>query len=70
MSSGPTASTAISENLSSAGGVSIPYDTGEAVVNARLFWTVYGSTLRRSGQPSPCREKRGSRGNNANNVIA
>ena len=40
VSSGPTASMTFSESLCSAGGMSIPIDAREAVVNARLFWTV------------------------------
>ena len=36
---GPTASMTFSASLCSAGGMSIPIDAGEAVVNARLFWS-------------------------------
>ena len=40
MSSGPIAHLVFGESLCSGGGMSIPIDAGEAVVNARLFWTV------------------------------
>ncbi len=40
VSSGPIAHLVFGESLCSGGGMSIPIDAGDAVVNARLFWTV------------------------------